>query len=189
MCHLLDSGFSLEYTSFFLTVNFEIQTNEFEGTIPTELYGLTKLNTISLRENDAITGTISTLISQLTSLSVLQLGFTGLDGPIPEEMFVLTDLAELNLEGAGFSGPIPESFKRLNASLMDLFLNDNQFTGSVPVAFDYLTALETLQIQGNDLTGSISAAVCAERGLRFQQLATLIVDCVVTCTCCDNCEE
>ena len=169
--------------------NFELQTNNLVGTIPSQLYSLTKLSTVSLRENEGIDGTISTLISQLTALGVLQLGFTGLGGPIPEEMFVLTDLSEMNLEGASFSGTIPESFKRLNASLMDLFLNDNEFTGSVPVAFDFLTALETLQIQGNQLTGSISAAVCAERGLRFQQLATLIVDCVVACTCCDNCEE
>lgn len=172
-----------------LLAHFEIQTNELVGTIPNELYSLTKLTTLSIRENEGVNGTISPSISQLTALGVLQLGFTGLGGAIPEEMFVLTDLSEMNLEGAAFSGTIPESFKRLNASLMDLFLNDNEFTGSVPVAFDFLTALETLQIQGNHLTGSISAAVCAERGLRFQQLATLIVDCVVECTCCDNCEE
>jgi Leucine rich repeat len=159
------------------------------GPIPDELYSLTKLTSLSIRENDGVNGTISPLVSQLTALTALQLGFTGLGGAIPEEMFVLTNLSEMNLEGASFSGTIPESFRRLNSSLMDLFLNDNEFTGSVPEAFDHLTALETLQIQGNHLTGSISENVCNERGLRFQQLATLIVDCVVKCECCDNCEE
>lgn len=170
-------------------MNIELQDNELVGEIPEELFGLTKLTTVQLRENEGINGTISPLISQLSDLSTLQLGFTGLGGTIPNEVFQLTSLSEMNLENAQFAGTIPELFKNLNATLMDLFLNDNQFTGSVPVAFDVLTALETLQIQGNELTGSISAQVCSERGLRFQQLATLIVDCVVDCTCCDNCEE
>lgn len=187
--NLLTGTIPSEIGNLSLLANFEVQTNELVGTIPDELFSLDKLSTISIRENEGINGTINPLIAQLPGLNVLQLGFTGLGGPIPEEMFVLTDLSEMNLEGAAFSGTIPESFRRLNASLMDLFLNDNSFTGSVPEAFDYLTALETLQIQGNQLTGSISAAVCAERGLRFQQLATLIVDCVVECDCCDNCEE
>jgi hypothetical protein len=42
---------------------------------------------------------------------------------------------------ANFTGTIPEKFALLNVSLMDLFLNDNEFTGPVPVAFDHLTAL------------------------------------------------
>jgi len=203
-----------------IIVNFEVQSNSLQGSIPDELFSLTKLQTLSVRENKEINGTINPLVAQLTDLKILQVGFTGMGGPIPPQMFALTDLAEMNLEGAQFSGTIPEDFKLLNASLMDLYLNDNQFTGPVPLAFDALTALgnytdsvnlcmslplclccwvlishqffsvmqETLQIQGNQLTGSISAVVCSERGLRFQQLATLIVDCVVTCDCCDNCE-
>ena len=43
-------------------------------------------------------------------------------------------------------------------------------------------------MEGNpSLNGSISPAVCSERGLRYQQLATLLVDCMVSCECCDNC--
>jgi len=167
----------------------ELQNNNLVGTIPDDIYSLTKITSLQLHENQGINGTISPLISKLSLLTTLQLGFTGLGGEIPTEMFVLTDLSEMNLENAQFSGTIPELFKNLNASLMDLLLNNNRFTGSVPVAFDYLTALETLQIQGNEITGTISAQICVERGLRFQQLATLIVDCVVVCDCCDNCKE
>ncbi|CAB9523112.1 Leucine Rich Repeat [Seminavis robusta] len=173
-------------------VNLEIQRNRIVGSIPDALFSLTNLRSLSLRENAGISGGISPLISQLTSLSVVQMGFTGLEGSLPQELFELTDLSELNLENAGFSGTIHEAIRQLNASLMDLFLNFNAFSGPVPEAFDHLTALETLQIQGNLLTGSISSAVCAERGLRFQQLSRLIVDCEVQCTCCDNsdnCEE
>lgn len=55
--------------------------------------------------------------------------------------------------------------------------------------FQFFVSVETLHIECNYLTGSITASVCSERGLRFQQLATLIVDCVVDCSCCDNCRD
>ncbi|CAB9523060.1 leucine rich repeat [Seminavis robusta] len=162
--------------------------------------------------NTQVSGTIPSAISQLTKLSVLDLGSTNLDGPLPKELFYLTDLSllvvgnvglsgtipdavanlthlsELDLSFNAFEGTVPEEIEALNFTLMDLFLNNNEFTGSVPVAFNFLTALETLTIQNNDLTGSISAAVCAERGLRYQQLATLVVPCQVECKCCDKCE-
>lgn len=171
-------------------MNFEVQTNALIGTIPDELYSLAKLTKLSLLGNDGINGTISPLIGQLTALGFLELGITGLGGPIPEEMFLLTGLREMLFEEASFSGTIPESFHRLNATLTYLHLNDNQFTGSVPVAFDHLTMLETLQIQGNQLTGSISSTICDERGQRLEELSTLIVDCVISCpeNCCDTCE-
>jgi hypothetical protein len=144
------------------------------GTLPDEIFGLDKLTTLSFRSNVGITGTLSTMISQLAALTTLQAGFTEIGGTIPDSIFTLTSLDELNLENAQFTGTLPERFRLLNVTLMDLFLNENQFTGPIPEAFDYLTALETLQIQGNELTGMISQAVCSQRGLRFQMLATLV---------------
>jgi hypothetical protein len=111
------------------------------GGIPSELYSLSKLEHMSVHENPGMNGTISPLISKLSELTILDLGNTGIGGPIPDTMFSLTDLDTMNLESAAFSGTIPEAFRRLNASLMSLLLNDNNFTGRVPVAFDYLTAL------------------------------------------------
>ena len=118
-----------------------MQTNKLVGTIPSQLYSLSKLGTVSIQENSGMNGTISPLISQLADLSVLHLGFTDIGGLIPDELFSLTKLSDISFESAKFSGTIPESFRRLNASLMSLFLNDNNFTGKVPEAFDHLTAL------------------------------------------------
>lgn len=64
-------------------------------------------------------------------------------GTLPEHLFDLIELSEMNLEHAQFSGTIPEEIRLLNHTLMDLFLNDNGFTGSVPQAFVFLTALGT----------------------------------------------
>jgi hypothetical protein len=124
-----------------ITETLELHSNKLVGAIPDELYSLSKLETMSIKENPGMNGTISPLIAQLSDLTSLYFGFTGIGGTIPDAMFSLTDLAEINFESAAFSGTIPEAFRRLNASLMDLFLNDNNFTGQVPEAFNHLTAL------------------------------------------------
>lgn len=125
----------------------------------------------------------------MPNLYTLRLANTNISGPIPEELFLSSNLIEFNITNANMEGTLSENFRNLNASLFDLMLSYNNFHGPIPKAFDALTGLETLLLQGNQLTGSISSAVCAERGLRFQQLATLIVDCRVICNCCDNCYE
>jgi Leucine-rich repeat (LRR) protein len=157
-----------EIASMTLLKNLGLASNQLEGSVPEEIFGLNGLTSLSVGENERIDGTISTLIAQLTDLNSLQLGFTGLGGTLPEVMFALTKLSLLNLEGASFSGTIPETISLLNASLMDLFLNDNEFTGSVPVAFDYLTALGesrlTMKVNETPLcTKSISPRLLVNR--------------------------
>ncbi|CAB9505242.1 LRR receptor-like serine threonine-protein kinase [Seminavis robusta] len=162
-----------------------LPSNQFRGSLPDSLYSLTSLKTVSLAQN-GLTGSISPQIGQLTDLGVLELGSSTLAGPIPTEMFQLVHLKELNVERAFLTGTIPESIRLLNASLTDLLLNNNGLTGPLPQGLDHLTALEKLEIQGNQLTGTISAAVCAQRGSLAQELSTLMVDCEVECSCCDN---
>ena len=123
------------------TTSIDLTTVAVQGTIPTEIGLLTKLTTLMLEGNTGVTGTIPSEIGALTALSELQLGMTGMGGTLPEELFQLKELSELNLQKASFSGTIPESIRMLNSTLMDLYLNDNLFSGSVPEAFDYLTAL------------------------------------------------
>jgi hypothetical protein len=118
-----------------------LQSNKLAGAIPTELYSLSMLEHISVYDNAGMNGTISPLISKWSDLTILDLGFTGIGGPIPNGMFSLTVLDRMNLGNAAFSGTIPEAFAQLNTSLTKLLLNDNNFTGSVPEAFDRLTAL------------------------------------------------
>jgi hypothetical protein len=115
--------------------------NKLAGAIPDELYSLSKLESMLINLNPGVSGTISPLISKLSHLRMLNLGLTGIGGPIPDGMFSLTDLGTMNLESAAFSGTIPESFGLLNFTLRDLLLRHNNFTGRVPDAFDHLTAL------------------------------------------------
>ena len=123
--------------------NLELNDNDLDSTLPVSLFFMSELKILSIEANERMHGTISPFISQLEELQRLKLGSTNLGGTLPKELFSLTDLSELNLKRASFSGSIPEEIRLLNASLMDLYLNDNAFTGSVPEAFDYLTALGT----------------------------------------------
>ncbi|CAB9505241.1 Leucine rich repeat N-terminal domain [Seminavis robusta] len=155
-------------------------SNAIGGSLDAPLTGLSLLEILYLPANQ-FRGSIPDSLYSLTRLNTLSLADNAFTGTISPDIGQLTRLAKLNLGKASLSGTIPLSIVTLDASLTDLLINDNQLTGPVPAAFGQLTNLEKLQIQGNQLTGSIPSALCA------QQLGTLIVDCEVQCTCCENC--
>jgi hypothetical protein len=66
--------------------------NNLTGTIPDELYDFNMLASVHIYDIPGMTGTISTLIGQLTKLSELKLRNTGITGTIPSEIGLLTDL-------------------------------------------------------------------------------------------------
>jgi hypothetical protein len=110
-------------------------------------------------------------------------------GEIPSEIFKLQKLEDLLLQESSFSGTLSEDFALLNATLEDLWLNENDFSGAIPVAFNELTKLEQLLVQGNDLVGSISDEICMRRGFLSGEINTLEVDCDIACLCCDPCDD
>lgn len=157
------------------------------GSIPTSIFGMVNLENLYLNGSANIQGILPGSISGLTSLGVLRLGGTGLTGTLPDELFTLNRLEELDLTGAGFSGPLSEDFELLAGSIRTLKLSNNAFSGPIPMAFDVLILLNTLELEGNELEGSISDELCSRRGDGIAQLNELTVDCPeVTCTCCTN---
>lgn len=83
------------------------------------------------------------------------------------------------------------------AYLVELRLNDNFLTGTLPSQFGKLTKLESITLDGNDLSGSAPNEVC---GLNYLGvLDTFAVDCVndrtglgIICpsnTCCSFCRD
>jgi hypothetical protein len=119
-------------------VTFRAEGNDLTGTIPTGLYSLTNLRVLGLFET-GLNGTLSEEIGQL-KLSKLRLQNTNIGGPLPEALFTLTNLMELNLANASFSGPLSESFGLLDDAT-DILLNDNFFTGTIPMGFEELPRL------------------------------------------------
>ncbi len=66
--------------------------NNLDGTLPDELSGLSSLETLGLRDNPRLHGTILSSIGQLVKLRGLSLRGAALSGPIPEALWQLTQL-------------------------------------------------------------------------------------------------
>jgi hypothetical protein len=120
------------------------------------------------------------------------LSFNKFSGTLPADMGVdFVRLRNLYLDHNEFVGTIPESYANLgNDRLMALYLNDNQLTGGVPSGWAKENIfLDTLAVQNNLLTGDIDKEVCKMSIFDSGEMVELGADCEI-CTCetlCDNC--
>ncbi|GAX25382.1 hypothetical protein FisN_5Lh479 [Fistulifera solaris] len=162
-----------------------LQNNKFSGSIPTEIYN-GNLQELQLAGND-IEGSLPSSISLMTNLRVLNLGNTSMSGELPNELFRLPVLSELHLSNANFGSELSEDFRGLNATIMELSLDGNNFSGVIPVAFDDLMILELLRLGNNPLlSGAVSTALCSRRGTGLGKLEELSVGCNIECNCCGD---
>ncbi|CEL92620.1 unnamed protein product [Vitrella brassicaformis CCMP3155] len=123
------------------------------GHIPPEWKKLTSLGLIELQDT-SLEGGIPEALCDITSLYDLNIARAGLKGSIPECFGDLTSLTTLDLSGNGLAGRIPASLGNLRL-LRSLKLADNQLQGSMPTTINNLTALEELDLRGNLLEGAV----------------------------------
>ena len=141
----------------------ELNSNRLSGSIPS-LSSLSKLQVFDLDTN-ALTGTVPDL-SALTSLQYMALDTNRLTGPIPS-LSALSQLSDCELYDNAFSGAVP-SLAGL-ANLRVLLLSNNRLTGPFPDPTG--TALETLDLDYNALTGSLPSSVGNAKTLRYLLMA------------------
>lgn len=139
---------------------------------------------------NSLTGTLPVIPSN--SLSFFDCRNNSLGGTIPDSIFQFSaSLRFLYLQNNTFTGTIPPSFASAPL-LRDLWLSNNQLSGTIPeVPATNLTFLDEFLVDGNNLSGSMPASVCA---LRNQSLQDLWADCAppaeVLCdapACCTRC--
>ncbi len=123
--------------------------------IPAELRKLSSLKFLYLNNNllTDIPGEIGYLFS-LISLNLSNNGLTSM----PAEMGNLKQLLVLNLESNLLAGSIPMFIRDL-ANLQEIYLGNNQLTGTVPTELGALSNLTVLSLESNQLTGSIPMSV------------------------------
>jgi len=113
-----------------------VWTNEIIGTIPEEIYltNYTALQALIFGHND-LTGSISTNIGKLSTLSYLY--FPGLDltGTIPTEIGLLSDLAKVHFDGTDLTGSVPSELCSLRGNFLTVIKADCQMisTGEIPM--------------------------------------------------------
>ncbi|KAM0003994.1 putative non-specific serine/threonine protein kinase [Helianthus debilis subsp. tardiflorus] len=149
----------------------DLKHNELSGIIERESLP-SSLQYLSLSWNQ-LTGPVDQLLPRLNKLNYLDLSLNQFTGPIPGCVFGF-QITNLQLERNRFSGPVQlegsvtiptvdlshnmlyGQVSPLFATVENLYLNNNRFTGSVPTVFvDRLTAgdIRLLYLQHNFLTG------------------------------------
>lgn len=119
----------------------------------------------------------------------MDLSHNRFSGTLPKEWaneaYGLTEIRLLYLENNEFSGEIPSNWPRIgNGRVEILHMGNNQLTGTVPGGYNPRTFLQSLEVQGNQLSGSIPNDICSlivffpPEG----ELVNLRADCDI-CTC------
>ncbi|CAB9498142.1 LRR receptor-like serine threonine-protein kinase At4g08850-like [Seminavis robusta] len=135
-----------------------LDRNNLSGYLPTEIYLLSTLKTLSLGYNQ-IWGTISSHIGQLRSLEGLHMTMLQEAGNIPSEVGFLTTLRHVALEENNHQGHIPTELWLLT-NLEQLFMSDNPgLQGSIPAEIGNFSNLGTLVLWDGSLTGTIPTEI------------------------------
>uniref|UniRef100_A0ACD6AIS3 Uncharacterized protein n=1 Tax=Avena sativa TaxID=4498 RepID=A0ACD6AIS3_AVESA len=133
----------------------DISTNYFTGSLLSSHVGnmSTELQTFNAHGNK-ISGGLPTALSNLTSVTSLDLSANRLHGAIPEPVMMMENLNLLNISSNLMFGSIPANIVMLK-NLVELYLDHNKLSGSIPRGLGNLTNLEYLGLSGNQLSSTI----------------------------------
>ncbi|WMV60167.1 hypothetical protein MTR67_053552 [Solanum verrucosum] len=125
---------------------YELQLDE--RTFEAMLQNFTNLEILSLSEVNISSPNIS------SSLTELDISYTGISGSIPDSIGTLKSLNILSLHRCQFSGSIPDSIGNLT-QITELILSFNHFTGHIPSTISKLKHLTCLDLSSNSFSGEI----------------------------------
>ena len=139
-----------------------LNKNQIDGQLPTELFDLTNLKTLFLGFNQ-IAGTIPTLIGRLTRLTEVFAFDNRLTGTIPSEFGLLDNCQMLGLGDNKITGTLPTELNQM-VNMRDLSIHHVISAGSEPqttgitgplLTFGDMPFLSLLSLDGNTLSGTI----------------------------------
>lgn len=125
----------------FLSSLFVADSNNLQGTIPSELEVIQSLVEFDI-DNNTLAGTITSAFGKLSLLKFLDLDTNLLEGEIPEALYNLTSLIALDLDGNRLSGTVSSRIGLLT-NLFIVQLDNNYLRGNIPTETGLLTNLGT----------------------------------------------
>lgn len=162
-----------------------LANNQLTGTLPENtVHQLRDLVFVELQDNQ-LEGALLTNLGNWTELRTLRLGGNLFNGTIPHT-WDFDDLKELDLSRNQLSGAVPAALAALNPQIKVLELHGNQaLHGRIPDTFADLMLLQKLTLYSTNVT-DFSAIACE----RFNETVPAIaVDCekLPNCGCCNFC--
>ncbi|KAI3814898.1 hypothetical protein L1987_14545 [Smallanthus sonchifolius] len=135
-----------------IVTNLHLKSMSLSGNLDlTALSQMAGLRIISL-ENNSFSGPIPEF-NRLGSLKGLYLTMNQYSGQIPQDYFTeMTSMKKIWFDGNKFTGDIPSSIAEL-PNLVELHLEDNQFSGKIPAIGQ--RSLNSVNLSYNNLTGEV----------------------------------
>eukprot|EP01127_Copromyxa_protea_P023803 TRINITY_DN9098_c0_g1_i1.p1 TRINITY_DN9098_c0_g1~~TRINITY_DN9098_c0_g1_i1.p1 ORF type:complete len:1383 (-),score=196.66 TRINITY_DN9098_c0_g1_i1:117-4265(-) len=138
-------------------VSLKMDSNSFDGTIPTSLQKLTALTFLNISKNN-FEGTIPDVWSKMTALTYLSIGNNRFEGNLPSSMKNLKSLKSLLMENSRFSGTFPLVVTALT-QLQEFTIVNNSFTGTLPAEIQNLYSLNSIHFSHNGFEGGIPSSL------------------------------
>ncbi|KAK8643588.1 hypothetical protein V6N13_012876 [Hibiscus sabdariffa] len=139
------------------------------GNLAPSLSNLTSLTTLNLSHN-LFHGQFRLEFSRLSLLQHIDLRNNSINGTVPASLSLCQNLETLRLQGNKFTGDIPSQLGNLQR-LTILNFSINNLTGSIPSTFGNLSSLTSLGLARNMLTGEIPSELGQLRNLQQIQLS------------------
>ncbi|KAJ9678825.1 hypothetical protein PVL29_020889 [Vitis rotundifolia] len=138
------------------TIEYSVSRNKLTGEISPLICNMSSLMVLHLSSNN-LSGRIPQCLANLSkSLLVLNLGSNSLDGPIPQTCTVPNNLRVIDLGENQFQGQIPRSFA--NCMMLEhLVLGNNQIDDIFPFWLGALPQLQVLILRSNRFHGAIGS--------------------------------
>ncbi|CAL5443125.1 unnamed protein product [Camellia sinensis] len=119
------------------------------------LKNLTQLQELVLYDVN-ISSVVPMSLTNMSSLTYLDLSYTRLHGKLPDSIFHLPNLQILYLGGNyDLTGNLPKVNWSSSSSLQQLYLSSTSFSGELPYSIGYLKSLTSLNLGGCKFSGSI----------------------------------
>jgi Leucine-rich repeat (LRR) protein len=139
------------------------ENNLLTGEIPSDLWTLPKLRSLTV-DASSMNGTIATQIGH--ELQILRLNMELLSGTIPTVLGELSNLETLSLSSPLLFGQLPSQLSMCR-NLVSLTITHTQLSQTLPTQLGNLESLEVLMLQGNHWTGTIPSAWATMSNLTF----------------------
>lgn len=189
----LDGGVPDIFTDMRLTL-LNLANNNITGELPTSLYEMSSLLTLNLSDNDieADIGYFSlltslqaiflqsnqiygelldSLLTQWSSMEVLDVSDNFMVGPIPAAVFHHPSLVIVDLHNNQLSGALQINDQSGDSNIVFLALQENQLNGAIPADVAFMSQLSHLDLASNMFSEAIPESIFLLTNLRYLSLA------------------
>ncbi|KAL8127570.1 putative receptor-like protein kinase At3g47110 isoform X2 [Apium graveolens] len=143
-----------EFTSWRKLYNFNVEDNQFIGSIPPSIGNISSLHYFVLSYNNLV-GHVPLEIAHLANLELLALERNNLQGTFPSSVYNFSSLYEFAIDRNEFEGELQPDLGFTLPKLQKFYVGSNKFSGSLPPSISNASNLVELEMSYNNFRGPV----------------------------------